>query len=386
MPGQYGVFPMNLLRAKALSAAVLVLALFGPAADVGAAGLAEPLALLRSVGPEGKGHEAAGAAWRTVSKAGLDSLPELLAAMDGANDYALNWIRSAVDSVVQRGLASDRPLPVEALGTFLRDTRHHPRARRLAWELIRKVQPETAKSLLPGFLDDPGVELRREAVQQVVDQAEALPADQKAGTIAGLRKALDHSREADQIDAIAKRLKDLGDPVDLQKTFGWVTRWKLVGPFDNTGGAGFARVFPPEEKIDLTAQLEGKKGAIQWSDYESKSEYGVVDLNAPLGKIKGAAGYALAEFWSKTERPVQIRLGSEVGWKVWVNGRYLFGRDEYHRASEIDQYRLPAILKPGRNQILVKSLQNEQTEDWAVDWQFQLRVTDEQGAPILSTP
>jgi hypothetical protein len=72
-------------------------------------------------------------------------------------------------------------------------------------------------------------------------------------------------------------------------------------------------------------------------------------------------------------------------WKVWLNGKLLFGRDEYHFNSEIDQYLMPAQLQPGRNTILVKVCQNEQTEDWAGDWDFQLRVTDPLGTPILST-
>jgi hypothetical protein len=348
------------------------------------AGLAESLSVLRAVGPEGRGNDAAGAAWRRVAAVPAGAIPQVLVAMDTANDYALNWLRSAVDAVVQRELASGASLPVEALQAFLKDTSHHPRARRLAFELIRRAKPDTARAMLPEFLEDPGVELRRDAVQQRIHAAEVLAATDKPSAVSGLRDALGHAREADQIDDIAKRLKDLGDPVDLRKTFGWVTRWKLVGPFDNTGGAGFAKAYPPEQAIDTTAELDGKKGKVRWGDHETRNDYGVVDFNGPLGTLKGAAAYALAEFWSKTERPAQVRLGCEVGWKVWVNGEFVFGRDEYHRATEIDQYRLPVTLKAGKNLILVKCLQNEQTEDWAVEWQFQLRVTDEQGTPITS--
>ena len=45
---------------------------------------------------------------------------------------------------------------------------------------------------------------------------------------------------------------------------------------------------------------------------------------------------------------------------------------------------MPAQLEPGRNRILVKVCQNEQTEDWTVEWEFQLRVTDSLGTPVLS--
>jgi len=39
-------------------------------------------------------------------------------------------------------------------------------------------------------------------------------------------------------------------------------------------------------------------------------------------------------------------------------------------------------LKPGRNALLVKLCQNEQVEDWTVEWEFQLRITDSLGTPI----
>jgi hypothetical protein len=72
------------------------------------------------------------------------------------------------------------------------------------------------------------------------------------------------------------------------------------------------------------------------------------------------------------------------GWKVWLNGKFLFGRDEYHRGAEIDQYRLGGELKPGSNVILVKLTQNEQKEEWTKEWEFQMRLTDALGTPIAS--
>ena len=50
----------------------------------------------------------------------------------------------------------------------------------------------------------------------------------------------------------------------------------------------------------------------------------------------------------------------------------------------IDQYKLPVQLKKGINTILVKACQNEQVEDWTVQWQFQLRVCDAPGPALHS--
>jgi hypothetical protein len=368
-----------------LAAMVLV----GFAAMEGAAALPRRIAAavekIRAVGPEGKGHAAAQSAWADVAKAKASQIPDLLVAMDGANDYALNWLRSAVETAVQRETAAGATLPVKALEGILRDARHHPRARRLAFELIRRIDTPKAEALLPGFLQDPGSELRRDAVAQLMARAATQTNAAKAMAVTTYREALGHAREADQIEDIAKRLQDLGDKVDLAKTFGWVSKWQLVGPFDNTGEAGFAKVYPPEERIEMAAELPGKSGPVKWFPYETRSEYGLVDFNQAISSLKGAVGYAVAEFWSDSARTAQVRLGCKNGWKVWVNGALVFGRDEYHRSAEIDQYRMPVTLKAGRNLILVKCAQNEQTQDWAKEWEFQLRVTDEQGTPIVST-
>ncbi len=51
----------------------------------------------------------------------------------------------------------------------------------------------------------------------------------------------------------------------------------------------------------------------------------------------------------------------------------------------MDQYIGQGELKAGRNVILLKICQNEQTEDWAQDWKFQFRVCDSLGKAIHST-
>ena len=102
----------------------------------------------------------------------------------------------------------------------------------------------------------------------------------------------------------------------------------------------------------------------------------MVDLNQPLGKLKQTVAYAWTDFHSEAAQQVEFRLGCKNAWKVWLNGELLFGRDEYHRGMRLDQYRMKATLQPGANQILVKACQNEQTESWTVEWQFQLRVCD----------
>ncbi|MFO1515241.1 MAG: hypothetical protein U1F83_20465 [Verrucomicrobiota bacterium] len=347
------------------------------------ASLSDSIAVIRNVGPEGKGNLAAATACQNLATAPVKELPMLLTAMDGANELALNWLRSAVDTVVARAAANKEALPLSALEKFVRDQKHNPRARRLAYELIAGADAKAAERLMAGMLDDPSSELRREAVQRLMAEAENL---QKAGktndAVAKYQSALKPAREADQIDAIAEALKTLGTPADLQKVFGWVSEWQVVGPFDNTGGAGYERAFPPESSVDLKAEYEGKTGKVRWQEVKATGDYGVVDFNQPLGSLKGVTGYAWTEINSAHAHPVELRLGCDNGWKVWLNGKLLFGRDEYHLGSQIDDFRLTGDLKAGKNTILVKLCQNEQVADWTKGWEFQLRITDAIGTPI----
>jgi hypothetical protein len=349
----------------------------------GANQLANSLRAVRAIGPEGQGNAEASAAWKTIAAANVAALPTILAAMDGANELAVNWLRAAVDAIAAREQAAGRTLPSRDLERFLKNTRHHPRARRLAYELLLASDRQTADKLLRGLLDDPSAELRRDAVQQRIDAATA---SRKAGqtnqALATFRAVLPSARDVDQVESIAKNLKELGSPVALPSVFGWLASWKVVGPFDSTGGAGFEAVYPPETAVDLGAQYDGKSGKVQWKELKAKGDYGLIDFNGPLGALKEVAGYAFTEVTVEKARAVELRLGCKNAWKIWVNGQYLFGRDEYHRGAEIDQYRLNTQLKSGRNTILVKLCQNEQKEDWTKEWEFQLRITDELGQPV----
>ncbi len=93
---------------------------------------------------------------------------------------------------------------------------------------------------------------------------------------------------------------------------------------------------------------------------------------------------AHTEYQAAEARDVELRLGCKNAWKIWHNGKLIFGRDEYHRGARIDQYQLKLRLATGRNTFLVKLCQNEQMEDWTKEWQFQLRVCDATGTAVLA--
>ncbi len=346
------------------------------------ADLAADLNVLRSVGAEGKGNEAAVTAWQQVAKAPAAELPVLLAAMDGANPLAANYLRAAIGTVEER---EAKALPVPALVKFVRDTQHSPAARAAAFDLVQRHAREEADKLAPELIEDPSAELRRHPVARLIDEGTALLAKgDKEAAAKAFEKGMQGARDEDQIKTLAKQLKGLNLPVDLPKHFGFLMNWKVIAPFSNLERKGFDTAYPPEEKLDFTATYPGKGKDAAWQDFASVDEYGKIDFNKPFGMEKEVVGYAATEFTSTTERDAEIRIGCKDGWKVWLNGKLLFARDEYHRGAKLDQYKLPCHLKAGANTLLVKCCQNEQKETWTVEWEFQLRICDATGTAILA--
>ncbi len=364
---------------------VLAAALFA-AVSSRASELAEAIASVQAVGPQGRGHQEAAAAWERLARADVAELPTLLTAMDDANPLAANWLRTAVDAVAERAARRGEPLPLEELERFLLDRGHAPRARRLAYELLLSKDPKAEPRLIPDMLDDPSLELRRDAVARILEEAEAAQnAGDRGQAVAAYRRALPAARDEDQIRLASDRLRKLGEEVDMQRLMGFLVRWKLIGPFDNTDQLGFDAVYPPERELDFSGSYEGKHGRVQWLDHTTNDEYGRVDLNRALDEEKSVVAYAAAHFHSDRQRKVEFRLASYNAVKLWVNGQPVLEYNVYHGGSRLDQYVGETVLQKGRNTILLKVCQNAQTQDWARHWSFQLRVCDEVGNPVLPT-
>ncbi|HEV2969815.1 MAG TPA: hypothetical protein VGY55_07480 [Pirellulales bacterium] len=383
------------------SVIVSVSAVVFVAAEHGENELAAPLiAAIRNAGPIGAGQNEVTEAWRNLAAVDVGRLPEVLAGLDDAGPLAANWIRSAVDAIVERAEAEPSPrpspigrrtaadtLPREALERFLIDTTHAPRGRRLAYEILLRGDPRLADRVLPKMLNDPSLEMRRDAVARVLAEADKLAAaepEDKSTVIAVYQKALDAARDLDQVNRAADRLRQLGQKVDLPRHFGYIAAWHIIGPFDNREKKGLAVAYPPERENDFAASYPAQEGDVKWRNYATTDEFGQVDLNRAVGKHMGAAAYAAAEFNSDRDRPVELRLGTENACKLWLNGNLLLTSEVYHSFTSMDQFVGRGTMKAGRNVILVKICQNEQTEEWAQVWQFQLRVCDPTGNAILS--
>jgi hypothetical protein len=311
-----------------------------------------------------------------------------LTALDDADPTSANWLRAVVDAAAERALAAKAPLPAAELERFVLDTRHAGNARRLAYEWLCRIDPSAPDRLLPGMVNDPGAELRRDAVAILLKDAQRVfDKKDQLGAAAGYQKAWQAARDIDQVEFIAKRLKALGVEADVTAKFGFLRTWMLLAPFENAQGTGFHTAYPPEAGVQLDKTYPGKKNAsLRWAEHTTPEPYGNVDFNKAIGKHMSVTGYAFTSVISPVEQKVQLRAGSNNAIKIFLNGKLICFREEYHHGDKMDQHIGTGVLKPGRNEILVKVCQNDQTDDWAQKWSFQLRVCNAEGGPVPLTP
>jgi hypothetical protein len=353
-------------------AVILVAAMVSPSAPADEGSPPTPAELARRLASrDPTGSPGAGAS--DADALAALSGPEVIAALDAFDDATpsgANWLRHGLERAVEKLGPS---LEVSDLATYAADPRRTVRGRSLAFGWLAERDPATAERLLEGFLDDPALDLRREAVEQRLASAEGRDASE---AVLIHRAALVAARDVDQVERIVAWLGEHGDPRDLAEVLGFVRRWQISPPFDNGGGVGFATVYPPE------AGLPAPPDTADWQEVVTSDRHGAVDLNAALGARKGVLTYALAEVDMPAGGLAEVRLGSPCAVAVWVNGVPVMAHEVYHASQAIDQYVAPAEFRRGRNQVLVKCCQNEQTQPWAEVWTFQLRICDPLGAPL----
>lgn len=366
--------------------------LFDPAGPAIAAetALTAEIERLLAAGPAGVGQVEAAAAWQKIVEAGPEALPALLAATARANPVAFNWIVTAADRIVRQARQGGGTLPSEVFLSVIKDRQAPGKTRWMCWQWLNDQDSQHAGALLRECLDDPGAELRRAAVEAALRELGDLnallnrPGDdtQRRATVAELQKLFAAARDSDQVEMLAQWLRRFGQSVDLARHYGYVQIWRVVGPFDNRGGVGFETTYPPEQRPVISETYAGKHGPVSWKKLTLTDEKGRVNLNELLGEEKGVVAYALTVVELDQDQPVEIRWASPNATKLWVNGRLVAAFDVYHSGYEDDQYRISCQLRQGPNYLLIKICQNEQTQDWARDWEFRLRVCDNLGGGV----
>jgi tetratricopeptide (TPR) repeat protein/transglutaminase-like putative cysteine protease len=173
---------------------------------------------------------------------------------------------------------------------------------------------------------------------------------------------------AELLEAYARRRRgDLDGARARIASLGYVSRWLVVGPFDNEGKGGFDRAFGPEDDrmqpVSLARGYDGKERPVRWRVAPSVSPFGWFDLGVFLRPAEKSCGYATtfvrdgrsqkAPKGIVPARPISIWAGSAGAMKIWWNGAEVI-KDEKYRQIDSDRFASEVTLKEGWNRLLVK--------------------------------
>jgi tetratricopeptide (TPR) repeat protein len=152
----------------------------------------------------------------------------------------------------------------------------------------------------------------------------------------------------------------LGDPDALGKRFeelGYVTRWRVIGPFDNEGKTGFDKETPPEQKRmeapDLQASYPGRERPVSWRQFPDIVRRGYISLGSIMRPRENVCGYAETFVYSERARPLTLFVGSGGASKVYWNGKEAL-RDAAYRLPSADRNAVMVAARKGANRVLVK--------------------------------
>ncbi len=314
------------------------------------------------------------------------TLVDVAAALGNVDPVQKNLFLGIAQSIFDRNRQAARP----ELEKIVKDKQFDASIRYWAFDELTRGDEKSRNAMLQSMIDDPALELRYEAVK--LGQAEVKQLKENGGEPAQLKQAYQRllmaARLPAQVQEVAAALKELGEEINLLNHFGFIASWQAIAPFDNRDKIGFNVEYGPEKaylatpSAPLPPEFDGKTGKVTWQPVVTKEMDGAVDLNPVYANAKGAIAYTLGEFTVNQAVDCELRLGCINANKVWVNGKLAMSNEVYHAGSQIDQYTAPVRLQAGKNTILVKVCQNEQTEQWAQDWKFQLRFTDSSGQAI----
>ena len=177
---------------------------------------------------------------------------------------------------------------------------------------------------------------------------------------------------------------------------GFIRDWLVMGPFANPGQRGhsagfdydFLKPIGGEALVRLRPGMsvfyEFPAGRREWTPKPPRREVKAVGLhsNTPaidLKKSMSPATYVVAYAYCHVTVPksieAHVRLGSDDGIRVWVNGAEVLKRRVYRGAAP-DQDSAAVHLRKGENRVMVK------VDTDLGGWEFCLRFVDAGGNPL----
>jgi HEAT repeat protein len=239
---------------------------------------------------------------------------------------------------------------------------------------IAEVGSAESLDLVEPMLDDPG-EAGNEVAAAMVAIAGDVALTDRDRAIRIYERILELSQDRATLTAAADALRTYGLSVNLAGPGGFVTGWWVTPPIAERA------VMREENPLEITSAIDpmvpvSYDGEMYpWTFHHVDDPLGLLNLEQASARQDNVGCYALATVVSDQDRDIQLKIGSDDGIVVWVNGEKVH-EVFVDRGWSVDQDVADAKLKEGPNQILCKVLQG------GAQWSVSVRLTED-GEPLV---
>lgn len=236
---------------------------------------------------------------------------------------------------------------------------------------IARIPDATSLPLLEPLLANPGG-AGQALASALTAVATKVSATDKQKAVDLLQKAIGFATDPALLRQVATTLRDLGVEVDVAKAGGFVTGWWVTPPVGSRDDLTKSDVLDPTKPVDVSQPVNGAK----WKFWFVDDPRGLLDLEVTSQRADNVGAYVYAEVESPSDQDIELKMGSDDGLVVWVNGAEVH-RFTGDRAWSLDSDTVKAHLVKGWNRILCKVLQG------GAQWSCSVRLVTTDGKPLV---
>ena len=315
------------------------------------------------------------AALRALGESGLaDALPVLVeVAQNGSDEERALALAGASKVANAAGAANDTAAAGRAFlalyGLAQTDADRVAALRGLA----RYPVADALDTVLAALEQEPLREAAWQVVPELLRPLAAAGDDANALRVFELATKADPS--PDRVVRMASKLQGIASGLDTAKLLGVIKTWHIIGPFPWQQDSDWDKPFVGEPDIDLAATYRVGDADLAWQPHTSGDATGTLNLMSIYGQIDRQFAYAYTEVDVAEAQPGQIRVGSDDGNAVWLNGERIW-LNPCDRGMALDQDLVDCQFQQGVNRILLKISQG------GGGWGFCARLTKPDGTAL----
>lgn len=294
--------------------------------------------------------------------------------VDELTPEEVNGYATAFYGLAQSALAQDKP--AEAAKYFVQHARYVQPSAEAAALFARSIwlaDEDPVQFISPGSAKDPGGWFKTARQLRQILQYRVNHKSELGG------HAFEFS-DREIIEGVLDRTQDISNseswPTHRNQIANWLASqqyWNLYGPYPIRADSGekqaLDEIYGSQESL-LSNQAPPK------SDRKLLLYTGMrVELTDELGDVQGVVGYGLSKFELNEAQTVTLRLGSNDGVKVWIDGEQVHRNMVFRDHVEASDF-VTVDLAAGEHSMLIKIVQGTST------WGFIVDAANSNGWPI----